>query len=408
MNERPREAPARLPVLLPFTLLNSASAGAATTGIFFLTKSAFGFGELQNYSLGLLLGITYVLGALFAGPAVRALQRSFPSLTPRRIVAGIVIAAALLCLLPVAAAGTPFGPAAVFAMIAFYAPLTGVLWPMVESYLSGGRRAGNLRSAVGRFNMTWSGALFLAFWAMAPLVEERPLGVLAGLAAVHLASLALLRLLPEAPARHVENHEPHPPIYVRLLFAHRILLAAGYVVMFALSPYLPTLLGRLGVRAALETPFASIWLLARVATFFAMERWHGWHGRWSVAVWGSALLLLGFGLAVMAPDLAAPPLALALLGLGLAGFGVGIASLYSAALYYALEVGSAEVDAGGKHEALIGVGYTVGPLCGLFALLLEHRGLIAPEAKDPAMLLAVAGACGIAVLAAWRGSLIRS
>ena len=31
-----------------------------------------------------------------------------------------------------------------------------------------------------------------------------------------------------------------------------------------------------------------------------------------------------------------------------------------------MAVGNADVDAGGKHEAFIGVGYTVGPLCGLF------------------------------------------
>jgi hypothetical protein len=37
---------------------------------------------------------------------------------------------------------------------------------------------------------------------------------------------------------------------------------------------------------------------------------------------------------------------------------------YYAALYYALAVGHAEVDAGGNFEALIGLGYCVGPLLG--------------------------------------------
>lgn len=42
--------------------------------------------------------------------------------------------------------------------------------------------------------------------------------------------------------------------------------------------------------------------------------------------------------------------------------------IYCAALYYAMAVGHADVDAGGKHEASIGLGYGVGPLCGLAAM----------------------------------------
>jgi MFS family permease len=55
---------------------------------------------------------------------------------------------------------------------------------------------------------------------------------------------------------------------------------------------------------------------------------------------------------------------------GLAVMGFGIAMTYCGALYYALAVQSAEIDAGGKHEALIGLGYTLGPACGLLGLAL--------------------------------------
>jgi hypothetical protein len=37
-------------------------------------------------------------------------------------------------------------------------------------------------------------------------------------------------------------------------------------------------------------------------------------------------------------------------------------------------VGNAEVDAGGKHEAMIGVGYTLGPLCAIAGLGLSSAG----------------------------------
>lgn len=80
------------------------------------------------------------------------------------------------------------------------------------------------------------------------------------------------------------------------------------------------------------------------------------------------MLLTGFGLVVL--RLADPgPLAVALFVIGLVLFGFGAATVYAAALYYAMEVGAAEVDAGGTHEAMIGVGYSVGPLCSLVPLL---------------------------------------
>ena len=40
-------------------------------------------------------------------------------------------------------------------------------------------------------------------------------------------------------------------------------------------------------------------------------------------------------------------------------------SAYTASLYYALVVKNASVDAGGAHEALIGLGFVLGPVAGL-------------------------------------------
>jgi len=85
-----------------------------------------------------------------------------------------------------------------------------------------------------------------------------------------------------------------------------------------------------------------------------------WHGRWGTLLLGSLALFAGFAAVVLGPSLW-------LLLAGLAAFGVGMGVIYYAAIYYALSVGHAEVDAGGKHEALIGAGYTLGPLLGLLA-----------------------------------------
>ncbi len=376
--------------LLAFCAFNSFAAGVATLGIFFLTKSAYAFTDLENYALGVLLGVTYILGALYAGKVTRALEARFPRLTPRVQLGILVVVLAVDLATPALIGISPAGRIAVWISISLFSVLTGGLWPIVESYQSGGIRGNALRSMLARFNVTWSGANAIAMWIIAPYVEPHPLQVLLGLAVIHLSSLPFLRWIPTRPARHLDTHEPHPPSYERLLVVHRILLAAAYVVMYALTPYLPSLCQRLFVDAAWQTPLVSIWMIVRVLSFAALERWQGWHGRLATAVVGSALLLFGFGLAVLAPDHAPRSLAVPMFAVGLTAFGIGIATLYNAALYYALAVGSAEVDAGGTHESLIGVGYTLGPLCGIAAAGLEKARWIVATSRDPATLLIVA------------------
>ena len=53
-------------------------------------------------------------------------------------------------------------------------------------------------------------------------------------------------------------------------------------------------------------------------------------------------------------------------------FGAAAGFLYTAALYYAQVVQNASVDAGGAHEALIGLGYALGPAAGLIGSALAH------------------------------------
>ena len=84
-------------------------------------------------------------------------------------------------------------------------------------------------------------------------------------------------------------------------------------------------------------------------------------------------LLGSFALWLLAPR--AGECGMGVMLMGLAGFGASQALIYLGALYYAMEVGAAAVDAGGMHEALIGLGYTIGPVCG-FAVGL----IIAPTA----------------------------
>jgi hypothetical protein len=233
---------------------------------------------------------------------------------------------------------------ALVAVLGVYAPLTGTLWPLVESYVSGGRRAGELRSAIGRFNIVWSVTLLPSFWVQA----RSPELVFASIAAMHFAAaLFLPRFLREA------GEHPHDDPT----------RAAALPGAPARAPRAACLLVPRDVRALAHAAVApgalrgarpgelvaSTWLLARVLTFALLERWHGWHGRWAVAWIGIGLVLGGFGVTVLSPVLF--PVLPALV-VGLLAFGSGLAALYTAALYYAFEVGGS--DGGSSHEALIG------------------------------------------------------
>src|SRR5690606_24106982 len=111
---------------------------------------------------------------------------------------------------------------------------------------------------------------------------------------------------------------------------------------------------------------------------------------------GAALLLAGFAMTVLSPLLGPGTPAVLLIGAGLAVLGVGLGVIYAGAIYYAMEVGKAEVEAGGTHEALIGLGYTLGPACGLAAGGVVAGGAV-PERWFEVVVVAIVSAVAIGV-----------
>ncbi len=382
-NSSPADPVALAPILL-FVWLNSLGTGAVTNGVFFLTKHRFDFTPLANFALGLFTGVVYIGGALGVGLALREAARRVPAITPRRVLAAQMVLLGFACLLP------PLAPEpwTMWLFAAIYLPLTGALWPIVESFLSGGRRGASLRRATSGFNLCWASAVAAAYWGMSPLLEQNALAVLTALALVHFGCIPLLRFLPERPPRHLDEPETlHPPVYEALLPVFRWLLVLSYVLLAALNPLMPWKLELLEVPVERTTLLVSVWTIGRLGMFVLLGRWDGWHGRWRTPLWTGGAMFAGFALAMTAPSL---PLLL----LGLTLFGIGIGGVYSGALYYAMEVGTAEVDAGGKHEATIGAGYAMGPLTGLLAVALARSKIIEESAIDMAQLAFVALVCG--------------
>jgi len=398
-------APTKLVAVLALTFLGSLGTGAVTNGFSFIASQGLGYGRKMNLLLALILGGTYIVGALLAGRLVAKVAIGKGWLSPRGLLAIALVIIALACQLPILAQRRSPGliEPALWVFIVIFSAATGIFWPIVEGYLSGGRSGKDLRSAIGRFNIVWSIALVLSFWLMAPLLGDHPFLIFSLLGVLQLLMCGLLYWFPSHPPKHLQEHRPPTPeVYVPLLSIFRVLLIASYIVLSALSPLLPIVEDKLGIDVHWKTPLASAWLTSRVLLFIIFERWHGWHGRWWTPWTGMGLMIVGFSACMLSPM--AGQLGLATLMGGLIIMGMGIAMTYYGALYYAMAVGNAEVNAGGKHEAVIGLGYTLGPLLGLTGLGISGGS---PEPFRYWVIALVTGSVIVSALLGW-GLILRN
>lgn len=372
--------------LLSVTWVNSLGSGILWSGVPFVTERQFGFTQTQNLLLALAESVIYVVVALGSGPLLRRLGAR-GALSPRGWLAWVFAVQFGASLLTLA------GVAGIVAGACILSAVGAALWPVMESYVSAGQHGRDMRRSIGQFNVTWMSATAASLFLMAPFVGSGDSSAaLLALAPVSVASIALLRWFPAAPAEHPPEraHAHIAPQYGYLLRATRFLIPTGYVLIAVLGPVLPFLVRDLGVDDAWKTPLAATWMAVRTVTVLFLGGAGFWHGRWATLVAALALMGGGFALAVLGGSI---PLAIA----GLAAFGAGHGVLYLAGLYYAMSVGGAEVDAGGRFEALIGVGYVVGPVAGL-AMGATPGGLVAG-----ALLAAAAGAIPAAgPYLAWR------
>lgn len=364
---RPRTTP--LGAVLALAWLASVGTAVAWAGIYFITERDLGYTRMQNLTLAAALGFAYALAALFATPITGIVARRGPLLRspppgPRasaRAVLGLVLViGAGLALIPVL--WTTEWSIWVFGLT--YAPLTGLLWPAIEQYVSSGRRGHDLNRATGAFNLAWASAILIAMWCMVPLIEHHPRWIIGALTPLHLlALLPLARFNPE-PHAHGDPASDHDPAqesrYRTLLHLARGMLFLSYVLHASLMPIIPQLMGQLGIAAAAKPALASVWMTTRLCAFATMQRTRAWHGKRATIALGCVLMLIAYAGCIGATSATMLAIALAL-------FGVGVGMIYSAAIYYALEVGSSDIEAGAKHEAMIGLGYGVGPVIAIVA-----------------------------------------
>ncbi|VAX41270.1 hypothetical protein MNBD_PLANCTO03-63, partial [hydrothermal vent metagenome] len=191
---RPTAAP--LWAVQSLVFIASMGTGVVTNGIFFIAREGFGFSTTQNFALGTVLGLTYIAGAFGVGPVLRRVAARSSAVSSRSVLVGlsaVMGGAAILPQLAVRLAADPAGAAwSVWVAVALYSLCSGAFWPIVESYLGGGRSGQRLRRAVGQFNIIWAVAVLGSLWAMGPALERYPYGVLMVFGFVQVAGTLLL------------------------------------------------------------------------------------------------------------------------------------------------------------------------------------------------------------------------
>lgn len=346
--------------VLYVTTFASIGTGVFWSGVAFVAKHGYGFSEMRNLVLFAVMGVCYSVGAFSAGWVTERLRAR---MSMKRVLAVILAAQGVFCLGPVLFAGEAMLWIAAVGVQVFSA----TTWAIVESYLTAGRHGAAMRSAIGWFNLLWTGSVAASMLLIAPLVEHHAEWIIGGMSGVYVICMIVLPLYSANPAEHDDGvgGASVPPEYRWLLSSARVLLPLSYVLTAAMTPILPYRFAELGLSVRWETPTTATWMLVRVVTLAVMWRVGFWHGRWGTLLLGGAAMALGFAFIVTGPTL------LAML-IGFAMFGVGLGVIYYAALYYAMAVGRAQVDAGGTHEGLIGVGYAVGPFAGLLGVVLSR------------------------------------
>jgi hypothetical protein len=344
--------PASLTAVLLVTFLGSVSGGVFWTGIFFVTLRHYAFSESKNLALALGMGALYALVA-YRASAIYALFDA----PPRRVLALALVAWGIAAALPVAVPDSEW-PLWIGALAG--AAISGLVWPLVESYLGARRHGEDLRHTLGWFNVVWTLATALPLLVMPLLTGVHVLAPLLLCGVMNLFAVVSLAPLPPAPP----PSEPKAAAlavgaeYSLLLRSASVLLPLSYLMSSTLSPVLPHRLSSLGPSVVPASILAATWMLARWATLAAMARLSFWHGRWGALLAAGAALTGGLAVVLLSSSIAG-------IVLGLALFGTGMGLTYCATLYYSLTVGHGAVDASGGFEALVGLGYVLGPIVGL-------------------------------------------
>ena len=371
------------------TLLVSTSCSMLEYGIYWFTEAKLHFSKAEHLPQALVFGAAYVAsawGSHWASRKVGEKPLMLVCLVAQLVLAGCVV----------------WSPTKdmVFCAFAGMSISYGILWPLIESRFAIGRTPREATRAIGRFNIAWASTsvigtaicgVILGAWGTGGFFAVASLANVVGLMMI---AVTVPRMV--EPLRMDHPERPDADILARarcLLAAARIGMVAAYTAIFILAPLLPDVLKNpaFGLSPAVATVLASLVFGARFVTFVALERWHGWHLRaWPLA-FAALALPVGVCLALFGTTLL-------LFVFGEVLLGIAMGFIYVGSIDYGMIVKNASVEGGGDHEAVVGLGFTLGPLLGLLG---DKLGAVPFLGERGGMALGLVPAAALSLAVLW-------
>ena len=364
----PRTDPLMTLVLI-VEALSSIGAPLLQMGIFFYTSQIFGWSLWANFLLAMAQGATYTAGALLASRLSRWLGE-------RRFLVVVLLAVSALALAAAIYDAEPF----ITAALIVYVFLIALTWPVLEAMISRTDDPHEMSRRIGIYNVVWAGAIALILPLAGTVIEHWPRGMFLIPLAMHAASAALILLFPASPgdvADPVMAAPAHPQAEAELLrqrtlalWLSRIALPAMYVVSNSLMAMMPSMPVLQQLSPVWQTIFASVWIVARWVMFLLLTATAFWHTRPRLLLIAALGLLVSFLVTTTPPSQLLPELNLSLrvdltlLVLGQIGLGIAMGLIYMSSLYFGMVLSEGSTEHGGYHEALIGLGFVLGPAAG--------------------------------------------
>lgn len=346
--------------------LNSFATVVYCYYFYFYMHEVFGFGNKANLVLAALNGATYAATAWYGG---RFAQRH-GHFTALKL--GFTVMAAALA----AGAWVASSTSQVLVMIAIIAGMS-FTWPTLEAMVSENEDRAGVQHMLGVYNVVWAatgaigyfvGGAILQHWGLKCLFYVPLATLLIQLALTfwlegraRRAGPAVPRAAPATVSASTQPSAPRPALagsFVRMAWMAN---PFAYIATNCLLAFMPGLAGRLGLSTMMAGFTCSIWCFARLASFWLLWVWPGWHYRfrWLLAAY---LALLGSFVVI----LSVPNLALLIFAQLFLGWAIGL--LYHSSLYYSMDNSDTKGEHGGIHETIIGLGNFTGPAVGAASL----------------------------------------
>lgn len=354
-------------------------------GIFFFTTNQFHWTLRQNFELSTCMGAIYVCGALAAFPLSQRFGRRLPLTIAYLSIGSFALAAYVFKTQPI-----------VVCAILVYDLCAAVSWPIIESLISSGTSDAEVLSRrLAIYNIVWAAVGTGVLAVVGTIIEHMPRGVF-GFSVIVCALSALVVLFgniePTKSLVRPLHTGPTPPPEPKLerqrvvaLWLSRICVPAMYIVINALAAMLPSLAVIKHLRPSVQTLVSSVWFLMRWVTFMILGVTAFWHTRPRLLLAAAMLLLISFIVITIRPGEIFPideseSFDLTMMILGQIGCGLAMGMIYMASLYFGMVLSEGSTEEGGYHEALIGVGTTLGPAAGLLSQYLwlgdQHAAVI--------------------------------